>query len=57
MAEKKFQKKRLNKDDHKTVDDTAKNVRNGIGIGGTLLEVGIAAVKFVQKVIKTITKA
>lgn len=57
MAEKKFQKQRLNTDDHKKVDDTAKNVRNGIGIGGTLLAVGIAAVKFVPKVIKTITKA
>ena len=57
MAEKKFQKQKLNKDDHKKVDDTVKNVRNGIGIGGTLLVVGIAAAKFVPKVIKTITKA
>ena len=57
MAEKKFQKQKLNKDDHKKVDDTVKNVRNGIGIGGTLLAVGIAAAKFMPKVIKTITKA
>ena len=57
MSEKKFQKQKLNKEDHKKVDDTAKNVRNGIGIGGTLLAVGVVAIKFVPKVIKTIRKA
>lgn len=57
MAEKKFQKQKLNKEDHKKVDDTAKNVRNGIGIGGTVLAVGVAAINIVPKVIKTITKA
>ena len=57
MSEKKFQKQKLNKEDHKKVDDTAKNVRNGIEIGSILLAIGVAAIKFVPKVIKTIRKA
>lgn len=57
MVEKKFQKQKLNKEDHKKVDDTARNVRYGLEIGGTLLIVGVAAKNFVPKVIKTITKA
>ena len=57
MVEKKFQKQKLNKEDHKKADDTARNVRYGLGIGGTLLIVGVTAINFVPKVIKTITKA
>lgn len=37
MAEK-FQKKKLNRDDHKKMDAAAKNVKKG---GGVLLAVGI----------------
>lgn len=57
MAEKKFQKQKLNKEDHKKVDDTAKKVRNGLGIGGALLAMVVGAVKFIPKAIKTIIKA
>ena len=53
MAEKRFQKQKLNKEDHKKVDDMAKNVRSGIGI----FAIAVTAVKFIPKVIKTITKA
>lgn len=57
MAEKKFQKQKLNKEDHKKVDDVAKATRNGLGIGGTALAAVLVVVKFAPKVIKTITKA
>lgn len=41
MVEKKFEKKTLNKKDHKGVDDAAKNVKKG---GGILLGLGTLAV-------------
>lgn len=55
MVEKKFQKK-LNKEDHKKVDDRAKNVRIISKTGGPLFVIGVAAIKLIPKVIKTLTK-
>ena len=41
MAEKKFEKKKLNRDDHKKMDDVANGVKKG---GGALLILGTIAV-------------
>lgn len=57
MADQKFQKQKLNREDHSKVDKAAKNVRKGGAVLSVLAVVGTAAVKFGPKVIKTIAKA
>lgn len=42
MAEK-FQKKKLNREDHKKMDDVAQNVKRGGGILVSVLGVGLVA--------------
>lgn len=56
MESKTFKKQKLNKKDHKKVDDVAKNVRNGIGAVGTLVMVVPLVVKAVPKVMKNLAK-
>lgn len=60
MANKKFEKQKLNKADHKKADDTAKNVRNSVGALAVFAYVGVVAKKYGPKilegVVKTITK-
>ena len=56
MEEKKFQKQKLNRDDHKKVDNAAKVVRAGFGVLGVLTFVGTVAYKVVKAVGKTATK-
>lgn len=60
MAEK-FQKKKLNRDDHKKMDNTAKNVKRGGVTLGILVTIGIVVKKNGPKLISAakniITKA
>ena len=51
-----FQKQKLNREDHKKIDNAAKNVRNGVGVLGVLAIVGTAAVKYGPKFIKSAIK-
>ena len=53
MAEKKFEKKTLNREEHKKMDDVADGVKKG---GGALLILGTIAVgikKYGPRVVKT----
>ncbi|MBR4569336.1 MAG: 50S ribosomal protein L17 [Candidatus Riflebacteria bacterium] len=54
MEEKRFQKQKLNRDDHKKVDKGAKGVRAGIGIASALAVVATAAVKYGPAIVKKI---
>ena len=56
MEEKKFQKQKLNRDDHKKVDKAAKGVRAAVGVGSALAVVGAVAFKVIKAVGKTVTK-
>ena len=46
MAEKNFQKQKLNKMDHQKTDDAAKRIRSGIKAAGAVMAVGWFFVKF-----------
>ncbi len=56
MEEKRFQTQKLNKKDHKKIDDAVKNAKIGIGAGGVLLVAVEAVTKLGPKVIKKIIK-
>lgn len=56
MKETKFQRKKLNRKDHEKVDNAAKGVRNGIGIGTLVFVTGAVVFKVIKTVGKTITK-
>lgn len=49
MAEKNFQKQKLNKMDHQKTDDAAKRIRSGIKAAGAVMAVGWFFVKFLPK--------
>lgn len=49
MAEKNFQKQKLNKMDHQKTDDVAKSIRSGIKAAGAVMAVGWFFVKFLPK--------
>ncbi len=50
MAEKSFQKQKLNKKDHQKSDDAAKRIRDGIKAAGAVMAVGWFFCKFLPKV-------
>lgn len=56
MMSEKFQKQKLNREDHKKVDKAAKGVRKGVGVLGVLAVVGTAAVKYGPKILKAVAK-
>lgn len=52
MEEKKFQKQKLNRDDHKKVDNAAKGVRTGAGVFGALAVIGAVVYKVIKGFVK-----
>ena len=49
MAEKNFQKQKLNKTDHQKTDEAAKSVRDGIKVASALVAAGWFFFKFLPK--------
>ena len=49
-----FQVKKLNKEDHKKVNNAAKSVKQGVGVLGVIGAVAGVAVKFGKPVIKVV---
>lgn len=52
MAEKSFQKKKLNKSDHQKTDDVAKSIRSGIKAASAVVAVGWFFCKFLPKLFR-----
>jgi len=55
--QKKFQNKRLNKEDHKKTEDTAKGVKTGAVVVGAAAVVGVGIKKFGLKGLKDLAVA
>ncbi len=55
--QKKFQNRRLNKDDHKKTEDTAKGVKAGAALVGVAAVVGVGIKKYGLKGLKDLAVA